>query len=172
MTKLSVVGSAELKTPTDLSAKEVAAVAAAVNSLIADAFSLYLKTKNFHWHLSGPHFRDFHLLFDEQAEAIFETIDVMAERVRKLGAGTIKSIGQVSRLQTITDDDNDFVPADEMVQKLLADNKTMAKALRAAIETCDENRDSPTGNILQEILDQTERRVWFLFETARSVEEK
>ena len=155
---------AQLATLTDLTSKEVEAIAGAVNPLIGDAFAAYIKTKNFHWHLSGPHFRDYHLLFDEHAESILESIDVLAERMRKIGATTVRSIGHVAKLQTIKDDDDDFVPAREMVQRLMNDNNSMAKAIRAAIEICDNNSDTPTGNLLQEILDQTERRKWFLFE--------
>ena len=155
---------AQLATLTDLTSKEVEAIAGAVNPLIGDAFAAYIKTKNFHWHLSGPHFRDYHLLFDEHAESILESIDVLAERTRKIGATTVRSIGHVAKLQTIKDDDDDFVPAREMVQRLMNDNNSMAKAIRAAIEICDNNSDTPTGNLLQEILDQTERRKWFLFE--------
>lgn len=154
----------ELATLTDLTSKQVEAIAGAVNPLIGDAFAAYIKTKNFHWHLSGPHFRDYHLLFDEHAESILASIDVLAERMRKIGATTVRSIGHVAKLQTIDDDDDDFVPAREMVQRLMNDNNTMAKAIRAAIEVCDNNFDTPTGNLLQEILDQTERRKWFLFE--------
>lgn len=156
-----------LATPTDLGPDEVRAVAQAVNPLIADSLALYVKTKSFHWHVSGPHFRDYHLLFDEQAEAILESVDILAERLRKIGGSTIRSIGQIATLQTIGDDDEEFVPPLEMVRRLLEDNRSMAEHQRAAIEVCDKNRDSPTGNLLQEMLDQTERRVWFLFETSQ-----
>jgi starvation-inducible DNA-binding protein len=155
---------AELSTLTDLNPAEVEAIASAVNPIIADAFALYVKTKNFHWHLSGPHFRDYHLLFDEQADSIFASIDILAERLRKIGTTTIKSIGHIKTLQTVKDDDDAFVPANEMIKRLLADNATVARAMRDAIEVCDKNRDTPTGNLLQDILDQTERRKWFLFE--------
>lgn len=157
----------QLSTVTDLAPQEVKAISEAVNPLIADAFALYVKTKNFHWHLYGSHFRDYHLLFDEQADAIFESIDVMAERVRKVGATTIRSIGQISQLQTISDDDSNVVSAEEMVSRLLADNSHTARIIRNAISVCDSNRDSATSNALQEILDKTERRVWFLFELAQ-----
>jgi starvation-inducible DNA-binding protein len=157
----------DLATPTDLSRDAVQAVTDAVNPLIADAFALYTKTKNFHWHLAGSHFRDYHLLFDEQADAIFESIDLLAERVRRIGGTTIRSISHISQLQTIADDNDEFVPAGEMVLRLLADNRHMAEMQRAAIEVCDKHKDTPTGNILQEILDQTERRTWFLFEVSR-----
>lgn len=153
-----------LATPTDLKAEETQAVCAAVNPLIADALALYVKTKNFHWHVSGRHFRDYHLLLDEQAEAILESVDILAERVRRIGGTTIHSISHISRLQTIADDNDEFVAPDQMMERLLADNRHMAEMQRAAIEVCDSNRDSPTGNLLQEILDQTERRIWFLYE--------
>lgn len=159
-----------LATPTDLGHDEVRAVVQAVNPLIADSLALYVKTKNFHWHASGPHFRDYHLLFDEQAEAVLESVDILAERLRKIGGGTIRSIGHVASLQTIGDDEEEFVPPLEMVRRLLEDNRAMAEHQREAIEVCDKNRDSPTGNILQDILDQTERRIWFLFEVSQSGE--
>src|SRR5947199_9878904 len=154
----------QLATETDLSAQEAKAVTEALNPLIADAFALYVKTKNFHWHLYGSHFRDYHLLFDEHAEAILESIDVMAERVRRVGGTTIRSIGHVGQLQTIQDDDENLVPAGEMVRRLMEDNAHIAKMIRNAIAVCDTNRDSPTSNNLQEILDETERQKWFLFE--------
>jgi starvation-inducible DNA-binding protein len=157
-----------LATPTDLEPEAVQAVAEAVNPLIADAFALYLKCKNFHWHVTGPHFRDYHLLLDEQAASALASIDLLAERVRRIGGTTIRSIGHVSRLQTIEDDDNELVPASQMLQRLLDDNRQIAEKQRAAIEVCDEHRDTPTGNVLQEILDETEKRIWFLFEASRT----
>jgi starvation-inducible DNA-binding protein len=157
----------ELATPTDLRPDAVQAVTDAVNPLIADAFALYTKSKNFHWHLAGSHFRDYHLLFDEQAEAILESIDILAERVRRIGGTTIRSISHISQLQTIRDDNDPFVPAGEMIRRLLADNRHIAEQQRAAIGICDEKGDTPTGNVLQEILDQTERRIWFLFEISQ-----
>jgi starvation-inducible DNA-binding protein len=153
-----------LATPTDLNPDEVRNVCDAVNPLVADSIALYVKTKNFHWHVSGQHFRDYHLLFDEQAESILESVDVLAERLRKIGGTTIRSIGQIGTLQTIADDEEEFVPPVEMIRRLLEDNRHMAEHQRAAIEVCDQNRDTPTGNLLQEVLDQTERRVWFLHE--------
>ena len=156
--------SRQLATVTDLTSKEAQAVTEAVNPLIADAFALYVKTKNFHWHLSGSHFRDYHLLFDEQADAIFESIDTMAERVRRVGGATIRSISHIGQLQTIDDDNDDFVPAGQMIKRLMDDNAHSAQMTRAAIEVCDRNRDSASSNALQEILDETERRKWFLFE--------
>jgi len=154
----------QLATPTDLKPNEVQAVVEAVNPLIADAFALYAKTKNYHWHLSGSHFRDYHLLLDEHADAIFEAIDPMAERMRRIGGTTLRSITHISQLQTIADDNEEFVPPAEMMRRLLADNQHIAEAQRHAIEVCEENRDSVTANLLQEVLDQTERRTWFLFE--------
>jgi starvation-inducible DNA-binding protein len=154
----------QLATKTDLSPQEVKAITEAVNPLIADAFALYVKTKNFHWHLYGSHFRDYHLLFDEHADAILDSIDVMAERVRRVGGTTIRSISHIGQLQTIEDDNSSVVPAGEMIQILMEDNGHIAKMIRNAIEVCDENRDSPTSNQLQDILDKTERRKWFLYE--------
>jgi len=160
---------APLATVTDLTSQEAQAVTEALNPLIADAFALYVKTKNFHWHLAGSHFRDYHLLFDEHADAIFASIDIMAERVRRVGGTTIRSISHIGQLQTIEDDNNDFVPAGEMVKRLMEDNGHMAKMLRDAIRVCDKNRDSATSNALQAILDETERRKWFLFEVVQGV---
>ena len=160
---------AQLATVTDLTSQEAQAVTEAVNPLIADAFALYVKTKNFHWHLAGSHFRDYHLLFDEHADAIFASIDIMAERVRRVGGTTIRSISHIGQLQTIDDDNTDFVPAGEMVKRLMEDNEHIAKNIRDAIEVCDKNRDSATSNELQQILDETERRKWFLFEIMQGV---
>jgi starvation-inducible DNA-binding protein len=160
----SYPASSKLATMTDLTPAEAQAVTTALNPLIADAFALYLKTKNFHWHLYGPHFRDLHLLFDEHAEAILGSTDILAERVRRIGGTTIRSISHVLELQTIEDDNNDTVPPLEMVRRLMEDNAHIAKMIRNAISVCDKNRDTPSGNLLQEILDETERRKWFLFE--------
>jgi len=154
-----------LATPTELSPQEVRAVAEAVNPLIADAFALYVKTKNFHWHVYGPHFNDYHHMFDEQAGDILDSIDGMAERVRKIGGATIKSIGHISNLQTIEDDNDELVSPEDMVRRLAEDNVRMAKAIHDAITLCDKNRDTATSNLLQDILDKTDRRKWFLFET-------
>jgi len=156
-----------LATPTDLSSSDVQAVVEAINPLIADAFALYVKTKNYHWHVSGPRFRDYHLLLDEQAEQIFGAIDILAERVRRIGGTTIRSISHVAQLQTITDDNGEFVTASEMMQRLLDDNAHIAEQQRAAIEACEQHGDSVTANVLEEILDETERRKWFLFEITR-----
>ena len=159
-----------LATPTDLKPDEVKAVVEALNPLIADSYALYVKTKNFHWHLAGSHFRDYHLLFDEQADALFASIDPLAERARRIGGTTIRSISHISHLQTIEDDNDDFVSPEEMIQRLIEDNRQMAASQRAAIEVCEKNRDTPTGNILQDILDQTEKRIWFLFEVCQGGE--
>ncbi|MCZ7567177.1 MAG: DNA starvation/stationary phase protection protein [Ardenticatenaceae bacterium] len=159
-----------LATPTDLTADEAQAVVEAVNPILADAFALYVKTKNFHWHVAGAHFRDYHLLFDEQAEAILGSIDLLAERVRKVGGTTLRSISHISQLQTISDDNDDYVPPIEMMRRLLADNRHIAKVMREAIEVCENHRDTPTANLLQELLDETERRIWFLFEISEGAE--
>jgi starvation-inducible DNA-binding protein len=164
-------GQAALATPTDLPAKGVEAIAAALNGLVADTFTLYLKTKNFHWHMSGPHFRDYHLLLDEQATQIYATIDPLAERVRKLGQMTLRSVGNVARLARIKDNDKDFVPPQQMLQELLSDNRTVASSLREAHEICDDNKDVATASILEIYIDEAERRAWFLFEATRSSDE-
>ncbi len=154
-----------LATPTHLGEKARDAIAQALNPLIADAFALYVKTKNFHWHLSGRHFRDYHLLFDEQADQIFATIDVLAERVRKLGGLTLHSIGEINQLQNVEDDNDLFVEPREMVRRLMEDNQNYAARMLAAHEVCDNYKDVATASILEIFLDETERRVWFLFET-------
>src|SRR6266508_1150643 len=143
----------ELATPTDLKPEQVRAVVEAVNPLIADAFALYTKTKNFHWHIASSHYRDYHLLLDEQADSIFESIDPLAERVRRIGGTTIRSIAHIAQLQTIADDNNEFVRPDEMIHELISDNRQVAEHQRAAIEVAEQNRDTPTANLLQDILD-------------------
>ena len=153
-----------LATPTHLKEKARDAITKAINPLVADAFALYVKTKNFHWHLSGPHFRDYHLLFDEQADQIFAMIDVLAERVRKLGGLTLHSIGEIGRLQNIEDDNDLFVEPIEMVRRLFEDNKNYAAHMLEAHEICDEHQDVATASILEVLIDETERRSWFLFE--------
>lgn len=154
----------ELATPTDLKPEEVRAVVEALNPLIADAFALFTKTKNYHWHVAGSHFRDYHLLLDEQADSIMDSIDPLAERVRRIGGTTIRSIGHISQLQSIADDNHDYVAPDKMIQELIKDNRRMAEQQRAAIEICDKNHDTVTSNALQEVLDQTEKRIWFLYQ--------
>jgi starvation-inducible DNA-binding protein len=158
---------AELDTPSSLSTAGVDAISAVLNTLLADAFALYIKTKNFHWHVSGRHFRDYHLMLDEQAEAIFETTDQLAERVRKIGGITIRSIGQVASLKTIADNDEAYVAPLAMLRKLMEDNKKVAAAMREAHELCDQHEDVATASLLENFIDETERRSWFLFEASR-----
>jgi starvation-inducible DNA-binding protein len=157
----------DLDTPTDLSPQAVSKVSEALNVLLADAFALYLKTKNFHWHISGRHFRDYHLLLDEQSDQIFATTDQLAERVRKIGGATLKSIGQVAKLQTIKDNNEDYVPPREMLRELMQDNKHVAAAMRKAHDVCDDAGDVASASILEVFIDETERRTWFLFEATR-----
>ena len=158
---------AALDTPTDLDSADVAAVSEALNGLLADSFALYLKTKNFHWHVSGPHFRDYHLMLDEQAADIFATTDDMAERVRKIGGTTLRSIGHIAQLQTIEDNNDDFVPPGAMLKELMDDNKKVAANMRKAHEVADEHDDIATASLIENWIDQTEKRTWFLFEAAR-----
>lgn len=157
----------ELDTPTDLSPDAVNKISTALNTLLADAFALYLKTKNFHWHVSGRHFHDYHEMLDEQSDAIFATTDQLAERVRKLGGTTIKSISQISKLQTIKDNNEEYVPPREMLRELMEDNKHIAASMRKAHEVCDDNDDPATAGLLENFIDETERRTWFLFEASR-----
>ena len=159
--------SPELDTPTDLPQAAVDKISASLNTLLADAFALYMKTKNFHWHVSGRHFRDYHLMLDEQGEAIFATIDELAERVRKIGGTTMRSIGQVAKLQTIADNDEAYVPPREMLRELMEDNKKTVVNMRKAHEIADKYKDSATTSILENFIDQAERRTWFLFEASR-----
>jgi starvation-inducible DNA-binding protein len=157
----------ELDTPTDLPQQAVDKISSTLNVLVADAFALYLKTKNFHWHVSGRHFRDYHLLLDEQADQIFASTDELAERVRKVGGITLRSIGQISKLQTIQDNNEDYVPPREMLRELMNDNKAMAAAMRKAHKIVDDLEDAATAGLLENFIDQTERRTWFLFEASR-----
>ena len=167
MSKAPQKVSPDLDTPTDLSSQAVNKVSEALNVLLADAFALYMKTKNFHWHISGRHFRDYHLLLDEQSDQIFATTDQLAERVRKIGGTTLKSIGQIAKLQTIKDNNEDYVPPREMLRELMQDNKHVAAAMRKAHEVCDEAGDVASASILENFIDETERRTWFLFEATR-----
>ncbi|MCK1283757.1 DNA starvation/stationary phase protection protein [Bradyrhizobium sp. 44] len=167
MSKAPQKVSPDLDTPTDLSSQAVNKVSEALNVLLADAFALYLKTKNFHWHISGRHFRDYHLLLDEQSDQIFATTDQLAERVRKIGGVTLKSIGQIAKLQTIKDNNEDYVPPREMLRELMQDNKHVAAAMRKAHEVCDDAGDVASASILENFIDETERRTWFLFEATR-----
>jgi starvation-inducible DNA-binding protein len=159
--------SPELDTPTDLPQAAVDKISASLNVLLADAFALYLKTKNFHWHVSGRHFNDYHLMLDQQSEAIFATTDQLAERVRKLGGNTLRSIGDIGKHQTIQDNNEAYVPPREMLRELMEDNKHMAAAMRKAHKLADENEDSGTAGLLELFIDETERRTWFLFEASR-----
>ena len=156
-----------LATPTDLSPTATRDISASLNAILADVFALYLKTKNFHWHLSGPHFRDYHLMFDEQGDQLFEMTDPLAERVRKLGGGTLTSIGHIGRLQRITDNDAEYVEPEDMLAELCEDNKTLVARLREAHNVCEEHRDIATASLIEVWIDETERRTWFLFETGQ-----
>ena len=158
---------APLATRTDLTSSATKDIAGAMNKILADVFALYLKTKNFHWHMSGPHFRDYHLLLDEQADQLFTMADPIAERVRKLGGMTLRSIGQISRIQRVLDNDADYVEPLDMIAELADDNKTLATRLREAHNVCDECRDVATASLIEVWIDETERRTWFLFETTR-----
>ena len=158
---------APLQTPTDLGAQATKDVSAALNLLLADFFALYLKTKNFHWHVSGPHFRDYHLLLDEQADQLYATTDPIAERVRKLGGTTLRSIGQISRLQRVADNDADFVTAADMLAELREDNQQLAYRMRQAHVVCEEHGDVATASLIEVWIDEAERRVWFLYEAGR-----
>jgi starvation-inducible DNA-binding protein len=161
------VRNAPLATPTDLSSAATKDIAGALNALLADVFALYMKTKNFHWHMSGPHFRDYHLLLDEQADQIYAISDPIAERVRKLGGATIKSIGHIARLQRVLDNDADYVEPSDMLAELRDDNKTLASRMREAHNVCEEHRDVATASLIEIWIDEAERRMWFLFEASR-----
>ena len=161
---------ARLDTPTDLSSDAVREVSAALNALLADTFALYLKTKNFHWHVSGPHFRDYHLLLDEQAGQLENSIDILAERVRRIGGTTIRSIGHIAKLQRIKDNDKAYVPAIDMLLELTNDNKAHIRHMRAAHEVADKHDDVATASFLEAFIDEAEKRCWFLFEASRQGE--
>jgi starvation-inducible DNA-binding protein len=160
----------ELGTPTDLGADAVRDISAALNALLADMFALYLKTKNFHWHVSGPHFRDFHLLLDEQADQIFATTDPIAERVRKIGGTTLRSIGEIAAQKRLLDNDADFVTPLDMLAELRDDNKQLTAEMRRTHALCDEYNDVATASLLEVWIDEAERRTWFLYEATRRVE--
>jgi starvation-inducible DNA-binding protein len=164
-----VLRTGPLATPTDLEPNAVRELAGALNILLADMFGLYLKTKNFHWHMSGPHFRDYHLLLDEQGEQIFATTDDIAERVRKIGGTTLRSIGHIARLQRVADNDADFVTPMDMLAELRDDNKQLVARMRETHDLCDEHGDVATASLLENWIDQAERRTWFLFEASRGV---
>lgn len=156
-----------LVTPTDLQGSATRDIAGAMNAILADVFALYLKTKNFHWHLSGPHFRDYHLLLDEQGDQLFAMTDPIAERIRKVGGTTIRSIGHIARLQRVSDNDAEYVEPEDMLAELREDNKTLAARLREAHGVCDEHEDIATASLIEVWIDETERRTWFLFEASR-----
>ena len=158
---------APLTTPSDISPASVKNITGALNALLADVFTLYLKTKNFHWHISGPHFRDYHLLLDEHGDQIFGITDDIAERVRKIGGTTIRSIGQISRLQRIKDNDAEYVTPQDMLSELLEDNKALVLSMRATHTLTDEAGDVATTSLLENWIDEAQRRIWFLFETTR-----
>jgi starvation-inducible DNA-binding protein len=158
---------APLATPTDLKPEAVRDIAGALNALLADVFALYLKTKNFHWHMSGPHFRDCHLLLDEQADQIFAATDDIAERVRKIGGTTLRSIGHVSRLQRVLDNEADYVTPMDMLAELRDDNRQLTARMREIHDLCDEHGDVATTSLLENWIDEAERRIWFLFESTR-----
>ena len=158
---------ASLKTPTDLKSGETRDIAVAMNGILADVFALYMKTKNFHWHMSGPHFRDYHVMLDEQSDQLFEMTDPMAERIRKVGGTTLRSIGHISSLQRIKDNDAAHVSPAAMLAELQDDNKMLAGHLREVHDVCDKQRDIASASLIEVWIDETERRTWFLFEASR-----
>jgi starvation-inducible DNA-binding protein len=158
---------AKTNVPDGFSPEDIKNLSSGLNAVLADVFSLYLKTKNFHWHMNGPHFRDYHLLLDEQASQIFAISDDIAERVRKIGGTTIRSVGHIARLQRITDNDQEFVPARDMLIELHADNRALVESLRAAHEVASKANDYATTSLIEVWIDEAERRAWFLFESTR-----
>jgi starvation-inducible DNA-binding protein len=158
---------ARMRTPTDLGANATKDIAAAINGLLADTFALYLKTKNFHWHMSGPHFRDYHLLLDEQSDQIFAMTDVLAERVRKVGGTTLRSIGDIAKRQRISDNDAEYVDPLDMLAELRDDTQRFVTSMREAHDVCDEHGDVATTSLLEVYIDEAERRIWFLYEAGR-----
>jgi starvation-inducible DNA-binding protein len=158
---------APLITPTDLGAAASKNIAGGMNAILADVFALYMKTKNFHWHMSGPHFRDYHLLLDEQADQLYAMTDPIAERIRKTGGSTLRSIGHIARIQRIKDNDADYVEPLDMLAELREDNQTLAARLREVHNVVDEARDIATASLIENWIDETERRTWFLFESSR-----
>ncbi len=159
---------APLATPSDIDAQSVKDITGALNALLADVFALYLKTKNFHWHMSGPHFRDYHLLLDDHGDQLFAMTDDIAERVRKIGGTTIRSIGEIARLQRIADNDANYVTPKDMLSELHEDEKALVLSMRAAHVLCDEAEDVATASLLENWIDQSQRRGWFLFESTRA----
>jgi starvation-inducible DNA-binding protein len=169
--KARALRTAPLQSPTDLKAEGVREISGALNILLADVFALYLKTKNFHWHVSGPHFRDYHLLLDEHGDQIFAITDAIAERVRKIGGMTLRSIGEISRLQRIQDNDAEFVTPLDMLAELRDDNKELGAKMRETHGLCEEHNDVATASLLEVWIDEAERRTWFLFEATRAAAE-
>jgi starvation-inducible DNA-binding protein len=161
---------APLTTPTDLKKAATKDISAAMNAILADVFAMYMKTKNFHWHMSGPHFRDYHLLLDEQADQLYAMTDPIAERVRKVGGSTLRSISHISRTQRVLDNDAEYVEPSDMLAELREDNKMLAARLREAHDLCDEHRDIATASLIEVWIDETERRTWFLFEATREAD--
>ena len=159
---------APLATPTDLSGSATQDIAGALNAILADVLAMYLKTKNFHWHMSGPHFRDYHLLLDEQADQLYAMTDPIAERIRKVGGATLRSIGHIARMQRVLDNDADYVEPLDMLGELREDNKALATGLREAHDVCDGHEDIASASLIENWIDETERRTWFLFEASRS----
>jgi starvation-inducible DNA-binding protein len=159
---------APLVTPTDLSPAATKDIEGAMNAILADVFALYIKTKNFHWHMSGPHFRDYHLLLDEQAEQLFAMTDEIAERVRKIGGMTLRSVGQIAKMTRVSDNDAGYVEPLDMIAELREDNKMLTVRLREAHDVCDEHHDVATASLIENWIDESERRTWFLFETTRA----
>src|SRR6201997_1927922 len=167
-----VLRKAPLTTPSDLKSNAVQEISGALNLLLADFFALYIKTKNFHWHVSGPHFRDYHLMLDEQGEQIFATTDDIAERVRKIGGTTIRSIGDIGRLKRVPDNDADYVTPEDMLAELRDDNRQLTSSMRETHDLCDEHGDVATTSLLENWIDEAERRTWFLFEVSRRGKEE
>ena len=167
---MNTTTSGALRTPTSLGAQATRDISGALNALLADFFALYLKTKNFHWHVSGAHFRDYHLLLDEQADQLFATTDPVAERVRKIGGTTVRSIGNISRLQRVVDNDAEYVTPLDMLAELREDNQQLTGRLREAHGVCEEHNDVATASLIEVWIDEAERRTWFLFETTRHAE--
>jgi starvation-inducible DNA-binding protein len=159
--------SAALATPTDLGANATKDITGGLNILSADVLALWMKTKNFHWHVSGPHFRDYHLLLDDQSDQIYAMVDPIAERARKLGGNALRSIGQVKKLQRVLDNDADYVTPQDMLAELREDNQTLTRNMRILHEVCDEHNDVATASLLENWIDETEQRAWFLFEASR-----
>lgn len=168
--KAEALRKAPLNTPTDLMPQATRDIAGGLNILVADVFALYLKTKNFHWHVSGSHFRDYHLMLDEQADQLFAMTDPIAERVRKIGGTALRSVGHIKRLQRVLDNDMDYVTPLDMIAELREDNKQLAKAMREIHSVCNEHQDIASASLLEVWIDEAERRTWFLFETSRHAE--